>query len=135
MSAQSNTFKKTIRDECLGKLGLCDCGTGSEYDVVLFLLERSEKALEKGLPGFYDPAPDAAAPWVEFGAKVLDAAGLLEHGTGIGCAWLTDEGKALLSFLREFGTDRHKWPAWAVAVNAGPEDTLVEIEGNEPLCQ
>jgi hypothetical protein len=135
VSAHPITFKKTIRDECLDKLGLCGCGTGSEYDVVLFLLERSEKAMEKGSPSFYDPAPDAAAPWVEFGAKVLDARGLLEHGTGIGCAWLTDEGKALLSFLREFGTDREKWPAWAITVKGGPGGSLVEIEGNEPLCQ
>ncbi len=64
------------------------------------LLERAEDHDKNG--GFYD-AEDAEYTWLEFGAKVIDAAGLIEHGTGIGWAWLTEEGKLLLKFLREFG--------------------------------
>jgi hypothetical protein len=71
-------------------------------------------------PSFYDKAEDASERWVHFGAHILDNSDLLEHGTGIGFAWLTDEGKLLLEFLREFGTypgtfgeDDAPWPSWA----------------------
>lgn len=110
-----------IRKDCIGELGLCGCGSGHNYEIVLSLLDRSEKnsasAIGDKVPCFYDPMEgeilSASAAWVEFGANVLDAAGLLEHGSGIGHAWLTDDGRMLLDFLREFGADQHVWPEWA----------------------
>lgn len=119
--------QRIIREDCIWELGLCGCGSTDAYDVVLALLERSEKlgasAIGDKVPSFYDSMEDedltASPPWVEFGAKVLDHAGLLEHGSGIGHAWMTEEGTLLLEFLREFGTEEkcdpaeEGWPDWA----------------------
>ena len=35
----------------------------------------------------------------ELAAKVLDSCGLIEHGTGIGWPWTTQEGKEVLQFI------------------------------------
>lgn len=100
----------------LSKLDLCGCGSGSEFEIVVLLLDRAKRnqdqpkfEFDESL-SFYAPCEDASGRWMEFGAKVLDGAGMLEHGTGIGCAWLTDEGNLFLQFLQEYGTDTNKWP-------------------------
>jgi hypothetical protein len=98
MNLTPTPFKKIIRDQCIGKLGLCACGSNTDYEIVLMMLDRSErnfamKGCDESLT-FYAPAEDASGRWVEFAAKILDAAGLIEHGTGIGSSWLTDTGKA-----------------------------------------
>ena len=107
------------------KMGLCGCGTDAHWETVLHLLERAENHDKNG--SFYkfqlgNDSEDVRDSWVEFGAKVLDSWGLVEHGTGIGWAWLTDDGKLLLRYLRDFGTndsvegmqDDGKWPMWSV---------------------
>jgi hypothetical protein len=83
------------------------------WEVVLELLERA--AVPVGAPerrSFYDGAHGAIGPWVTFAAYALAAwpIDLLEYGTGIGWAWLTDDGKRLLDWLREYGVDDSKWP-------------------------
>lgn len=98
----------------LSKLNLCECGSKSEFEIVLLLLDRAKRnqdqnKFDESLT-FYAPCEDASGRWIEFGAKVLDGVGLLEHGTGIGCAYLTDEGNLVLQFLQEYGTDTDKWP-------------------------
>ncbi len=88
------------------KMGLCGCGTTgreSYWAVLLNLLEEAEDHTEIG---FYQNR------WFEFGAKVLDSWGLLEHGSGIGGAWLTEDGALLLQFIRDFGVDNKFHPDW-----------------------
>lgn len=75
----------------------------------MLLLDRAENTLKEG-KSFYQEADDASGRWVEFGAKVLGSYDLLEHGSGIGYAWLTDDGTKLLEWLRQHGTDDTKWP-------------------------
>lgn len=103
------------------RMGLCGCGSGAHWACVLTLLERAEDHDKNG--SFYQWAKGADDPrdaWVEFGAKVLDSWDLIEHGTGIGYAWLTDDGKLLLDFLRDFGTEDHDMndgtghPMWSI---------------------
>lgn len=101
----------------IGRLDLCGCGTNAHWEIVLKLLEMAEDHDKNG--SFYGPDGSELATWIEFGAKVLDSWDLTEHGTGIGGAWLTDEGKLLLEFLRDFGTEDHDMndnsgqPVWA----------------------
>lgn len=90
---------------------MCGCGTDAHWECVLELLGEAEKHSDRG---FYRDK------WYEFGAKVLDGWELVEHGTGIGWAWLTDDGKLVLEFLQDFGTEDHSWdegtghPAWSI---------------------
>jgi hypothetical protein len=113
--------------EIVDKLGICACGSSAHWKCVLELLVEAENHSETG---FYRD------PWFEFGAKVLDSWELLEHGTGIGYAWLTDNGKLLLEFLRDFGIDDHDWnedsghPSWVIDFgwdgNENPSDSYGE---------
>lgn len=103
------------------RIGICGCGTDAHWVCILELLKESENHT---VEGFYRDR------WYEFGAKVLDGWDLLNHGTGIGRAWLTDDGKLLLEFLRDFGTedaspnDHTGHPFWAVEFSwdTNPED-------------
>lgn len=93
--------------EVIGKLNLCSCGTNAHWECILELLEEASQHTKEG---FYRDK------WFEFGAKVLDSNGLIEHGTGIGFAWLTDDGKLLLKFLRDFGVEEDEskeFPGWS----------------------
>jgi hypothetical protein len=92
------------------RIGLCGCGSGSGWECVLDVLQEAENHTDDG---FYRDR------WFEFAAHMLDSRGMLDHGVGIGCAWLTDDGKLLLEFLRAFGTDSYDMydgsghPFWA----------------------
>lgn len=116
----SENDQKTIRN-FRSKVSLCGCGSATEWDIVKLLLERSKNIEESTykssgdkVPSFYDELDGTPGKWVEFGAKILDHWTLLEHGVGIGHAWLTNEGELLLRFLNEFGTDSDKWPDWSL---------------------
>lgn len=110
--------------EIIRSVNLCSCGSDSQWECVLEILVEAEKHTENG---FYRDK------WFEFAAKVLDDRGLLEHGTTIGFAWLTDRGKLLLEFLREFGTESHDFcehtghPMWSVEYSWN-------ASGGEPGC-
>lgn len=100
-------------------LGLCGCGSDDKHAILLAMLERAEA---KG--SFYEPLGDLLnARAVEFIADVMSSSrwDLLEHGTGIGCAWLTEKGELLLRFMRKFGTDSDAWPEWWCSVTVGEE--------------
>lgn len=101
-----------LRREVMWNRSPCHCGSGTTWEVLLELLRRAN---DPERVGFYKPFEDASRRWAEFGAHMLDAMDLAEHGTGIGWPWLTDKGKLLLVFLEEFGTDVDKWPEWATA--------------------
>lgn len=111
----------TLR-ELLWKLNLCNCGRKILWKCLYAMLERScihsnNSISPTHLYSFYEPLvlESVVVPgvWVEFVAQLLDAMRLIEHGSGIGAAWLTPQGEILLSFLREFGTDDYAWPNWA----------------------
>lgn len=110
-------IEQIILREILDEVQLCTCGSASTYGVLLELLERAElnSLNPTNSPGFYGAMPEASSRWVEFGGHVLDGMGLIEHGTGVGWAWLTKPGVILLKFLRKFGTlDKEEWPRWAI---------------------
>jgi hypothetical protein len=102
------------------RVPLCGCGSPSNsWGIVLEILDRavalSSDLMKEGYrkaPSFYDPAADASARWVEFVAHVLGEppALLLEHGTSIGYAWPTKDGRKLHAFLVAHGTDPNMWP-------------------------
>jgi hypothetical protein len=97
----------------LDRIDVCGCGTDAHLECVLELLVEAETHSEKG---FYRDR------WFEWGAKVLDKWELLEHGSEIGFAWLTDDGRLVLEYLREFGTDDSGQPEW------GSEFSWSEVE-------
>lgn len=105
MQAEMTIQQQLNMSALIESIGLCGCGTNSTMDIVILVLEKSEKK-----ECMYDAAVDAEGRWVEFAANILDDKGLLEHGGSIGFAWLSDKGIALLSFLRKYGTDRDQWP-------------------------
>lgn len=84
--------------EVLERIRVCGCGSNAHWKCLLELLMEAENHTDRG---FYRDQ------WFEFGAKVLDKWELIEHGTGIGFAWLTDEGRLVLEFLRDFGIEQH----------------------------
>jgi hypothetical protein len=104
-SEQKQIFK------ILSRMNLCGCGSATEWQIVSEVLHHAAAETHS----FYrdDGYGDEGERWWEFAAKVCDSWFLLEHGTGIGSAWLTDDGRLLLRFLDEHGTDRDKFPEWA----------------------
>jgi hypothetical protein len=81
---------------------ICGCGSGEVRDLLHECLEwaasgdkRFEKTGSEWDKGFYRSTAH------ELAAHVLDHAGLLEHGSGIGWAWVTADGERLLTMVRE----------------------------------
>lgn len=100
----------------MAKVDFCPCGRPeSTWATLKMLLDRGNRDKNGWGDGnsFYDPMDGATDAWVEFAAKCIDKFGLIEHGGGIGGAWLTDEGLLLWDFLEKHGTDSDKWPEWA----------------------
>ena len=76
----------------------CGCGSEAVGDLLLEVLRWcavpiGERPKEDG--GCY-----RSAAW-ELAAKVLDRAGLVEHGTGIGWPWLTPDGAKFLEWVKQ----------------------------------
>lgn len=77
-------------------LGMCSCGSGD--DRIANLLEKVLRVAGKrggrvGLGNFLDSIE------LELAAKILDAHGLLNHGTNIGWAWTTPLGDEMIEKL------------------------------------
>jgi len=71
---------------------LCGCCTNENTWVpILEELERLDRGEYQGEDGL--------------AAAIVDHLHLSEHGVSIRAGWLTEEGKAALSFLREWGVD------------------------------
>lgn len=76
---------------------LCGCGD-NHWLVVLKILEvAADEDRSFYDDGFY------SNEFKQFCLKFVDMLGLLEHGTGICGSWITDEGMAVLEWLREHG--------------------------------
>jgi hypothetical protein len=121
------------------EMNLCGCGTDAHWVVVQRILDLAAKPHdEREGKGFYQDE------WWEFSAKVMDGWGLLEHGGGIGGAWITDDGRLLLEFLRDFGTDDYDMnddsgqPVWATEFSweetPKPDDWYAEWEKSLTPC-
>lgn len=107
--------QRRLRHLLSDRIGLCGCGTGDTWPLLLSMLERAENHTSRGY--FTDPLGDIPANAIEFIAHVMDSWELLEHGSGIGSAWLTQDGIEVLTFLRRWGTDPGEmgnsiWPEW-----------------------
>jgi len=71
---------------------LCGCDSpGKVYDVLLKYLERLSK--DKTGSGY-------KTAYELFFLYAVDHCGITDHGTSIGYAWLTEDGKQALEFLR-----------------------------------
>ena len=80
---------------------LCGCGSSKDTALLYEVLEwcsldnkdpkRKEEPFAKH--GCY------CSPGHELAAKVLDRAGLIEHGSGIGWPWITEKGKQVLEYI------------------------------------
>ena len=78
-------------------LNLCCCGSGQDFDLLLEVLRWSasgEDRFKKNGTGYDEGVYQSVAH--ELAMKVLDAHGLTEHGSGIGWAWATEDGRKLL---------------------------------------
>jgi hypothetical protein len=104
MSELSRSDAEHLYKILVGDLPICGCGNPeTAYELVHKML---------GLAPFYerswneiaDPIGTAGACYIVLGA--LDAAGLMEHGGGIGGSWLTPKGEWCLNALNLGGTMR-----------------------------
>ena len=91
----------TSRQSFVGIALLGFCGCGAEDDALDFVLEALEcfEDRENGYGRIH-----ALVPRNGMGAFVLyqfDHLGLIEHGSTVRGSWLTDDGRAVLAFLRE----------------------------------
>lgn len=86
--------KKNTKDLILAACGLCDCGTQRPSIMLISVLQNAAKAAEDETRNSnYDSCCS------ELAAKVLDSYGWVEHGTGVGATWITDDGKRLLDLI------------------------------------
>ncbi len=101
--------KQTELRIILARIKFCGCGSNRKWLTMRQLLENAESHARS----FYDDddLPQTEVGFWEFAANCLDSFELIEHGTSIGYAWLTDDGKLLLQFLQDFPDC--KWPEWA----------------------
>lgn len=112
----NKAYQRRMRHALNDQIQMCGCGTVEhKWPLLLAMLERAEDHKTRGY--FYDAMGDIPPRAVEFIAHAMDGWGLLEHGTSIGGAWLTQDGSEVLAFLREFGTDDGTaiggiWPDW-----------------------
>lgn len=88
------------------RLGFCGCGEPEQaLKLIKGVLTAIDYSDQLGWP-FRAKWFNALMPTTAirmFVLNTLGAAGLTEHGSGIEGAWLTDEGRAFLTGLREHG--------------------------------
>jgi hypothetical protein len=117
----------------LSKLPLCGCGRADKMrEIVRDVLARAAQpwpkdgrtrriSLDEAMPQH-----DLSDIAVEFVAQALSETGHLEHGGSVGGSWLSEAGRLVLDFLREYGCDpgnigdeAASWPAWATCAMDG----------------
>lgn len=91
MMDEPATEATELIEECTG---LCCCGSGLDFALLLEVLEWCNREDKHDLK---DGGCYRNAGW-ELAAKVLNAADLIEHGSGIGWPWLTPWGKKVLEW-------------------------------------
>jgi hypothetical protein len=85
--------------------GLCACGTDGPAELLVEVMKfcalepDQKRAHPFGNEGCYSSTER------ELAAKVLDKAGLVDHGTGIGWPWITEWGKEFLAALEKVETE------------------------------
>lgn len=90
-----NDFFDSPNDLILGACNLCACGGEEVPELLIEILRESAMAFEFR-KDFYRSVAH------EMGAKILDSHDWIDHGTGIGWAWVTEEGKILLDMIDNF---------------------------------
>lgn len=113
-------------------IGFCGCGTNSWIEIIQILLERAaaRKRITAPVESSF-AAGEASEHWVEFAAKMLGRANLIEHGLNFTYSWTTAEGDLLLDFIRRYGTDDHDWPAevfHSTDCPCGCEKALLDVD-------
>lgn len=91
-----------------GTLGLCGCGIDEPKRVVALILWTLLAAKERDVGAFDLYPEDWNAPIVYFALHVLDSAGVVEHGSGVGGSWLTLDG---VEIARAVVEERSEIPA------------------------
>lgn len=85
---------------------MCGCGTGGDFDVLWEVLEYAmldhEDKVSRPIFGVRGPSNSVAH---ELAAKVLDRAGLVEHGSSITWCVATSRGRALHSIASGLPVD------------------------------
>jgi len=102
-----------IVDECIKEflivdLKMCGCGSPERtQEVIKLVLEahsiKDYKCRMEALSNICDVDINKNANYdglIQFVLYILDSHGILEHGSSIGGAWLTEKGKALLELLQ-----------------------------------
>jgi hypothetical protein len=95
----------------LYKIPFCGCGDPraaiQAIKGILELFNRDERGWDwKEIEAWMKTMPDGIGYIVLY---MLTEAQLMEHGGGVDGSWLTDEGKLVLKFLREFDCDEEVW--------------------------
>ena len=106
---------------------ICGCGdSDAPWRELLRILRL--RALDSWQP------PTSDAEWLM--VNLLDGLGLLEHGSSLNGAWLTEAGESALAFLEEFGAD---WCSRDDAAFVTPDEVWIggnikcapDLEGTE----
>lgn len=90
------------------EIGMCGCGQPHDVQVLLFELMQNHKNYNDNLISYEEMAAIRKSIIIntdsdiifEFIFHVLDNAELLEHGTSIYSAWLTDKGNDFFNILK-----------------------------------
>lgn len=95
--AEFKTKEHLIASAC----ELCLCGTGKDLELLIetlkFAAEDSTTKHEKTGRGWDQGCYQSAGH--ELAMKVLDSYGFVEHGSGIGWAWVSEDGERLLTMM------------------------------------
>ena len=103
--------------EIIQRLNFCECGNPDDaYDALKEALDAHNCVGEITDKSWAKRCEKAKAWEEKLGEKpahllryFIDAAGLLEHGGSVGGSWLSEDGKLLLEFFNDFGTDPDDW--------------------------
>lgn len=91
---------------------LCLCGCGRPEDILRYITEALRAYREVLDTDWSEEARKKAELFTdgilrEWTAHIMDSAGLLDHGTGIHGAWITDKGREFLLALEKYAPE--KW--------------------------
>ena len=101
--------QKYIREIFNTQLKLYSYKSTTKYEIILSLLKKNNN---HELNSFYDKLINIPENIIKLLTLILNSWGLLDHGTDISFAWLTEDGEIIMEFLRNFGTDENIWPDW-----------------------
>ncbi len=106
-------------NEALGQYSLCGCGTGNDVDMVWQVMSYYAKPHDDRDANYIYTDPGR-----ELAAKLLDNAGIIEHGSGVGGGWFTPEGETIYEKLREYANTLN----WDPSLITAQKTTKVHLE-------